>query len=80
MPPSGVPTYLGYYPNSNPVYATDGIMTYLELYAPPIGFYVCNFAGYGFLAYPPIALNIAYLEIILPAQKTVRTILHSSRE
>jgi hypothetical protein len=58
----------------DPVLATDGRMTYLEL-APD-----CLWYGYMFIVRYPGAGNIAYVEIILPAPRTVKTILHSSRE
>ncbi len=73
-PPSVVPTYLGYASDAYPVLATDGSMTHLEL-APE-----CSWYDYMFIVPYPGAGNIAYVEIILPAPRTVKTILHSSKE
>ncbi len=73
-PPNVVPSYLGYDSDLVPALATDGRMTYLELSSSCISF------GYIFIVPHPGTGNIAYVEIILPAPRTVKTILHSSRE
>jgi hypothetical protein len=53
-------------------------MTYLELYHPYSP--ACTWNGNLFLAAYQGEGNIACVVIILPEEKTVRTILHSSRE
>jgi hypothetical protein len=50
---AGLTNYLGYFPGSDPFYATDGRMTYLELLFAANGYPKCEWEGYCFLGYPP---------------------------